>query len=276
MKVIDKRRINLKDAKKITKHSFESNIYVKGKKAYKMFKKIKFYNEMWRIAEKKEKVILLENSSSKQIVKPDAIILKNGKIDGLRMDYIDNLGTMYDFFSVYNGDLSKYLITAKKASSGLKEIHNDPLEIVVCDLNFYNILFDKCLNTYYVDADSYEIGKYDATSVSEGFVAYCKRRGIDPYPACQTFDRFQFMYEFLSVIFGTNIENITPYQYAAACEQLETLKNMRLCFKKIKQATKIPNLPYVCDLVADSDINPADLPIIGSTNTSNSSLQLTR
>lgn len=280
MEYIDKKDVNLKGAKKIKKRTFESNIYIKGNKTYKMYKKLRFYKEMWRLGEKEHKVRLLEETCSKQIVVPNGIILKNDKLEGIRMDYINNLGTMYDFFSVYEGDISKYLITCKNASLGLKEIHNDPLEIVVSDLNFYNILFNESLNTFYIDADSYEIGHHQASSISSSFFAYCKLRGIQPYPACETFDRFQFVFEFLSVLFGTNIENISMKEYDEAVEQVETLKNMRLCFKQLKKfGDKIPNLPYVCDLISDHDIKESrevSLPSIGKQQQTNASLQLTR
>lgn len=278
MKYIDRRNVNLKNATKITKNTFESNIYVKNKKAYKMYKKYRFYREMWRLSEKGPKVLLLEDATAKQLVKPDAVILNKGQISGIRMNYIDNLGTLYNFSRIFN-DLSKFLFVSKSASIGLKEIHDDPVEIVVNDLSFYNIVFDELLNTYYVDADSFEIGPYVATSVSEHFFSYCKARNVSTYPACATNDRFQFMYEFLSTIFGTSIEYVTPYEYDSLAERVETLKNMRLCFKKIKKSDHVPNLPYVSDLISDTDLTHKieyDLPEINCKDVIKPVKQLTR
>lgn len=278
MKYIDRKNVNLKNATRITNNTFESNIYVKNKKAYKMYKKYRFYKEMWRLTEKVPKILLLEDATAKQLVKPDAIILKRGQISGIRMNYIDNLGTLYNFSRVFN-DLSKFLIVSKSASIGLKEIHADPVEIVVNDLSFYNILFDEFLNTYYVDVDSFEIGPYIATSVSEHFFDYCNARNVSTYPACATNDRFQFMYEFLSTIFGMSIECVTPYQYDSLAERVETLKNMSLCFKKIKKSERVPNLPYVSDLISDKDLTHKieyDLPKINCKDVTKSVKQLTR
>lgn len=279
MKYIDQRKLNLKNAVKITKNTFESDIYVKGKKAYKMYKKLRFYRYPEDLVRKKKKAILLEDTTSKQIIKPDAIIYKDNKLSGIRMDYVNNLGTLYDFSKVFN-DVSKLLIVAKNASLGLKEIHKDPVGIVVGDLNFYNIIFDEFLNTFYVDADSYEVGGISASSISKSFFAYCEDRGFIPMGLMEAyFDRFQFIFEFLSLLFGTNIENVTRYQYDELSEQIETLKNLRMCFKLIKKSDKIPNLPYLCDLVSDNDLEKKieyDLPIVGKSCIRKVGKQLTR
>lgn len=261
MRIIDERDLELKKARKISKKTYESNMYELDGKAYKMFKR---RTNKEKLEIKKHKVLLLEDSTTKQIVKPDTLIMKKSKLSGLGMDYIENLGTLYDFSKVCK-EVSKYLLVIRNASLGLKDIHNDPLEIVINDLTFFNIIFDEYLNTYYVDADSYEVGKFKATSIA-GFLAdYCKKRGLNPYPACPLFDRFEFAYCFIEAIFGRRIKDISFYEFDELAEKIETLKNMRLCFKQIKQCEKVPNIPYMCDLISDKDLNTHieyDLPLI--------------
>lgn len=278
MKIIDVRELDLKDAIKITKGTFESDIYVKDGKAYKIFKTYKFFKDKWRILDKKHKALLLEDSISKQIVKPDGIIMKKGEICGLRTDYIDNLGTLYDISKVYN-DVSKFLRIMYSSSQGLKDIHADPLDICVNDLTFYNIIFDEFFNTYYVDADSYEVGRFSASSIADNVYKYCKKRGINPYYACPTLDRFQFAYNFIETLMGKSIRDISLYQFDELAERIKTLKNMREYFKKIKKSKKVPDVPYLCDLISDADLTTKieyELPIITNNYLTKQGKELTR
>lgn len=279
MERIDLSELDLKGSTKITKNTLESNIYVKEKKAYKIYKKRRFFRYPYQLYEKRAKILILEKAIAPQLIKPDGIIMDKNKLAGIRMDYIENLGTLYDLPRIYN-DVAKLLKASYNASRGLKEIHNDPTGIVVQDLNFYNIIFDTNLNTYYVDSDSYQVRNYPSTSVSKSFAQYCEYHGFNPYLACERYDRFQFVFELLSMIYGTNIENVTAYEYDALAEKVSTLKNMRLCFKKIKKSTKgVPNLPYVCDLISTSDFDKRfdyDLPNVGGKTVVKSVKQLTR
>ncbi len=268
MEYISKKDINLNEAIRLSEKTFESTIYVSDSKVYKMYKKLKFYRRMVYLCQKEPKALLLSKSSSSQIVKSDAIILGKRVIEGIRMDYIENSRTLYEFSRVYN-DLAKYLIVGNNASKGLKEIHKNPLDIVVSDLNFFNILFDEELNTYYVDSDSYEVSGYPATSDSKQFIQYCDERGLRENTS-QKSDRFLFMFEFLSNIFGTNIQSVPTYRYDKLAEQVASLKNMRVYFKKIKKSEKIPNVPHVCDLIDKSDFSKQieyRLPIINCKTT---------
>lgn len=277
MEYISSKDIHLKKATRITSKTLESNIYAFDNKAYKMYKKLKFYPRIMYLYQKEAKALIISESTASQIVKPDAIIYGRRVIDGIRMDYVENTRTLYEFSRVYN-DLAKYLIVGNNASLGLKEIHRDPRNIVVSDLNFFNILFDENLETYYVDADSYEVDGYPSTTNSQGFDEYCRVRGIKE-DTSQKSDRFLFMFEFLSNIFGTNIENIPTYRYDELAEQVASLKNMREYFRIIKKSKKIPNIPYVCDLIDKSDFNKTiefNLPIINCQSTIKHVKELTR
>lgn len=265
MKVISKRSVDLSKARRISYKTYESIVYVKDGKVFKMYKKDRFYkNGLDRLKVKEVKVRMLATSKASQIVKADRIIKSGKLIDGIRMNFVENKGNLYEFSRVYN-NLAKFLNVGFNASIGLKEIHNDPRNIIISDNNLSNILFDKNLQTYYVDSDSFSIDGLDPTSVSDHFIRYCENRGKNPYRTFQKDDRFQLMYELISTIFGAYAEEVSVYEYDKLSEQVKTLKNMRTFFLNIKNSKKIPTVPYFHDIVDEGDFSESidyKMPII--------------
>lgn len=248
MEFIQASDINLRSAKKISKDTFESNVYRADKKVYKIYKKRVFWRHKNDLERKIVRVKILEHCNISHLVKADACIFNRAKtLHGIRMDYIENEGTMNDFFDLYN-NLRCYFTVCLNASDILKEIHNSPINIVVNDFSFCNIVFNEFLETFYIDSDSYDVENCISETASNILLNFYKKRGL-PFIASQQTDKYLLLYYFLSSLFQKDIDKISDYTYDSLAEDIKTLTTLREYFQLIKKSKFMPDLPYVGDLI---------------------------
>ncbi|MCH5166250.1 MAG: hypothetical protein J1F35_00020 [Erysipelotrichales bacterium] len=255
MEIVSKKDLDLRNAKKLKVGSFESNLYVKDEYLYKMFKMLVFYRYgIERLRDKEIKVNILSDVEIPEIIKPSRIVKPRKIIEGLEMPYIKNTTNLYSFFE-YSRDISEYLKVVSKTSKVLKTIHDDPRDIVVCDMNFDNIMFDSEYNIYFCDSDSYSVSGIPSTSIGKSLDIYCKNRSLSPKSADIRYDNFQMFINFLQILFAKYIEHITTEEYERLCDEVSSLRNMRKYFYKTLKSVTVPEVPYLHELIDDADFD---------------------
>ena len=255
MEIVTKKELDLRNAIKLNVGSFESNLYVKDENIYKMFKMLRFYRYGLDFLKDKEiKVNILSDVEIPEIIKATRIIKSRKIIEGLEMPYVKNVNNLYNFYE-YSRSISLYLQVVSKASKVLKTIHSDPRDIVVCDMNFANIMFDSDHNIYFCDSDSYSVSGLPSTSIGKSFDIYCKNRRLNPKSADIKYDNFQMFINFLQILFAKYIEHITVAEYERLCDEISSLRNMRKYFYKTLKSVTIPEVPYLHELIDEADFN---------------------
>lgn len=133
------------------------------------------------------------------------------------------------------------------ASKTLKTIHNS--EIVVADLSFDNIIFDKNFNHYYIDFENCALNNISHETVPGITFCYLQYRGCE-YEIDYNYDRLSMILCTIYSLIGTELECIEQYDYDKLAEQYKTLKELRKVFLALKkQYKKVPELPYIDEFI---------------------------
>lgn len=122
---------------------------------------IKIYKPIVNLQSKKNKIVkLMQKSLPKEVVSPKDIVVDNngkfigfvmGKIEGEELKRLSNKK-----FVTVNGITTKHILTMLvKAHGIIQQLHKE--NIFIGDLNDQNILFDKQLNIYFIDCDSWSV-----------------------------------------------------------------------------------------------------------------------
>ena len=122
---------------------------------------IKIYKPVVNIKSKENKVRLLINKSlPKEVISPkDIVVNRNNKFIGFSMDKVEGEEfkklTNKKFVTANNITTKDILLMLTKIQNIINELHKN--NIYVGDLNDQNILFDKKLNVYFIDCDSWTV-----------------------------------------------------------------------------------------------------------------------
>ena len=122
---------------------------------------IKIYKPVVNIKSKENKVRLLINKSlPKEVISPkDIVVNRNNKFIGFSMDKVEGEEfkklTNKKFVTANNITTKDILLILTKIQNIINELHKN--NIYVGDLNDQNILFDKKLNVYFIDCDSWTV-----------------------------------------------------------------------------------------------------------------------
>ena len=247
MEVIQKETIDFSDLHKIScRANSESNLYNDGEVLYKIFKKIPYRH----LRRKKEKIELLSNGIElNNVVLPKDIIVSGSLLSGYTMDYKKEAIILFEFVK-RSKNINEFLKLVYNVSQTLREIHNDPRNIVVGDMSFSNVIFDKNFEHYFVDFDSCMIDGIPSDRISFLLSDYTVTRRIYNFDINKNTDRLSLILCMLHTIFAEEIDEISMYDYDYVSERVETLKNMREIVLEIKKNKKhIPEVPYVDELI---------------------------
>ncbi len=256
METISKRELDLKHMERLNCKTYESNLYRDKKLLYKIYKQYRFVarnNCLLRANEKKVR-ILHDYCDIDALIKAKRLVKSDKKLEGLEMDYIEDSCSLYYFWHV-SKRFNKFLEIVCKASFTLENIHNDPIGIVVSDLNFENILFDRLGNVYFCDSDSYSVAGIPSTSIGRSLDEYYRRRNMSIEDGLISNDNLQMFLNFFMSVFNSYIDSISTYDYDMLSEYIVSLKNMRSYFLKLKNSRAIPELPYIHELIDPKDLN---------------------
>lgn len=252
MDFIGKRDINLNDLEKIKcESSSEAFLYRDGNLLYKMYK-----NAQSKKVQRKIFKLLILNDGDKieNTIIPDGLVLDSSFLLGSRMIFINSASSVYRFTD-YEKSVRKYLNLINNISQTLKTIHSDPRNIIVGDLNFNNILFDKNMNHYFIDFDSCMVDGIAADRIPMILKNYAKKRGDYKFEINTDTDKLSLMLNTLYVIFGRHIDLVSMREYDEKAERLTTLRNAREFVELIKKDNQsIPEVPYIDELIHKEDI----------------------
>ena len=183
---------------------------------------------------------------------PNKIIMDNKLLSGYIMNYIKNATPIFCFFSK-NKNINAFFKLMNDVSLSLRNIHNDPRNIVIGDLSISNIIFDENMKHYFVDFDSVMIGKLNEDRVPFALERYARRCGLNKYNIDRSTDRLCLILATLFVVFNKSIEEVSMREYDEVSERIETLKNMREIVLEMKKYNAlIPNFPYLDELISPS------------------------
>ncbi len=220
----------------------EGNIYHDKKYFYKIYTKMPSY-----IIKRKElKINMLDGYDIENVILPKGKLKLNSKFKGIYSDYIKNSHSLYDF-KKQNNKLSDYLKIINECTTTLKNIHEN--EIVVLDLSFDNIIFDKNYKHYFIDFESCSLNNVVGDKIPLLTQDYIKYRQCD-YEVDYNFDRLSMLLCFIFSIFYKEIFEIDEYEYDKLSEKIKTLKNMKKIFVELKKRYKdLPYIPYMDELI---------------------------
>lgn len=222
----------------------EGDLYYDKEVLYKMF--INSIN----VQRKKRKLMALNDGFLiPNVVIPDTLLIDNYRTVGCGMPYIDNSISFRKYRNSNSFIMLLYLI-----SLSLKNIHNDPRNILIGDLHFNNIIIDQNLNHYFIDMDSCMIDGIRSDRIPHLLTFYVNFRNNFKFDISRETDRLCMYLATIEAIFGYDIDGLSMYEYDEKAEQIYTLKNMRKFILQIKNnAAGIPNIPYLDELISIKD-----------------------
>lgn len=249
-------RINLAniDLRKLSQinssQHLESDLYHDDELVYKIFKDFSEY----KIRKKQKKIeILRDGNPLPNVVMPIDDLFFNDAFFGYTMKYIKNSLPLADFNKI-SKDIRIFFQILITVSKSVEEIHSDPREIIIGDLNFDNIIIDRSFNPYIVDFDSSKIGRLLNETNPAIIASYQKRRNIKNIDINQNSDKFSLLLWTLFMIFKKNLADISLYEIDEKAERLETLKNAREFILTMKKSKDIPEVPYIHELISNNDL----------------------
>lgn len=224
----------------------ESNLYYDGENLYKIFKGL----VPWQLRRKEIKIEMLgDGAKIDNVILPESKIVNGSLISGYSMRYVKESLILFEF-AKRGKNINDFLRIVYEVSLTLRKIHNDPRNIVVGDLSFSNIIFDKNFNHYFVDLDGCTIGDIPSERLCFLLWDYVRYRGMYRFDVDKNSDAFSLMLCTLHTIFGVGVDNISMYDYDFVSERVETLKNMRDFVIEMKKRNNfIPEVPYMDEVI---------------------------
>jgi len=227
----------------------ESVLFYDDDYMYKMFKDT---NTTYLIRKKLKLEMLADGGSLDSAILADSAIMDVRKLSGYRMHNVSDGTPIFDFCSK-NRNINAYLRLMYNVSKSLRNIHNDPRNVVIGDLSVSNIIFDENMKHYFVDFDSVMIGKLSADRIPFALERYARKCGINKYSINRDTDRLCLFLTFFFVVFRKSIEEVSMNEYDIMAEKIETLKEMRPIVVELKKYNSLmPNLPYLDEMISSN------------------------
>lgn len=246
MKILDIRDIDFEKLKIVDNViSSESSLYYDDELFYKLFDNFSNVNR------KRDKLLLLNSGDSiSNVIIPNILINNRDRLYGCAMDNISDSSTIVKY---RNSDIYSYLLY--NVSVSLKNIHNDPRNIVIGDFHFNNIIIDKNLNHYFIDIDSCKIDGILQDRTPSSLVRYLKNRGYFNADVSVNTDKLCMFLSIINSLFCRDIDSISMEEYDKKSEELYLLKKIKGYILEIKNNSEyIPDVPYLCDVISCDDL----------------------
>lgn len=183
----------------------------------------------------------------------------NKSLKGYTTDY-RSLGIRMDLLSLDLFRAEDYLKALINATKHLKETHDRSERIVLGDATFENIMVypneeGRYVDTKFIDFDSIQIGELESDAVSALLYDYFFVKGfsLDFSHVTPNMDRISYLLAFFYLIFGTDIFNIKPREFDQLSEELNTLYRLRSTFYYLRQCSRIPEVPYLHQVIDVKD-----------------------
>ena len=244
--------MGIKDYRVISTKTNEANLYYKDGFVYKIYKPcvirspyfIRDHIQLMKDREKKV-AILKEIDLPNTVMPIDSIYDRSGNFAGYSMRYIPNVPLRsFDF-----GNSKKFLCVIRSCSETLRLIHEHPAKLCVGDMHFGNIILDGVLKPYYIDCDSWSIGKIDGAVCMEYFkFTQRKKRACKVSSNSDNISLFINTYKYL--LGNKDFECIDEYDYDQLAEQSSFLKNSKEIFHVLsRKGFRIAKVPYIDEFI---------------------------
>lgn len=238
-----------------SKYHAESNLFYDEETIYKIFMNLPTYSR----DKKQRKIQLLqEGDALSNVIMPIDELFYQGIFTGYTMEYIKGSIPLFDI-NKRSRDINLFFHIVSIISKSLEEIHHDPRDILVGDLNFDNIIIDKFFNPYFIDFDSCQIDGILNEQIPAMLNYYLLNRDITKVDTTRNTDRFNLLLCTLYTIFKKHIDAVSMYQYDKKAEKVETLRNLREFVLETKKFARIPEVPYLHEIISPRDIEPRNI-----------------
>jgi len=247
MDIIRKADIDFKSLQRLKcRANSESNLYSDGENLYKIFKGLM----PMQLRRKERKIEMLgDGTKIDNVILPESKIMDGNLLSGYNMMYVKDALILFEF-AKRSKNINDFFRMVYEVSLTLRKIHNDPRNIVVGDLSFSNIIFDKNFNHYFVDLDGCMIGDIPSERLCFLLWDYVKYRGMYRFDVNKNSDVFSLMLCTLHTIFGVSVDNISMYDYDFISERVENLRNIRKFVVEMKKKNNfLPEVPYMDEVI---------------------------
>lgn len=177
----------------------------------------------------------------------------DNRFEGYTMDYIPKSQTLYQYFH-QNKNVSLLLNVLNTISCSVKEIHQDPRNIVISDLHTENIIIDKVLNPHIIDIDSCKIDGIKNETIPMSLIRYLSNRGlsslISKVETTANTDKLCLLLMTVGLIFNKHIDKISMYEYDKKAEKIKMLNDLKQLVLEVKRSSTIPEVPYIHELIS--------------------------
>ena len=251
--------MEIKDYPIISRNTTEAYIHYKDGVAYKIYKPsvvqspyfIKQYIQLMKDREKK--VAILRKIDLPNVVMPtNPIYDKDDCFIGYSMPYVFNAHSLEEF-NYLSDNSRQFLNIVGFCSRTLRLIHEHPAKLCVGDMHFGNIILDSYLNPYYIDCDSWSVGRIDGAVCAE-YIKFTKRkkRGCRVSPNSDNILLFISTYKYL---FAKNMfEYIDEYDYDELSEQSSFLRNSKEVFQMLRKRFRICEVPDIDEFIDSEEL----------------------
>lgn len=235
MKSININKLNLKKLQLIN-FGTDARVYHDKHFAYKVF-----HMENEDLELKKTKVELLSQINLEGLICPLKKIVDPNFV-GYSMKYVDGL-------NIYELNPNRLeLITLFKTISNLLKIYHKN-NIILSDINPYNILIKSPEEVFFCDVDSCSIDNLDSEAISSISCDFLEQLGIDSnnIEIDEEFDRLSTYLLFLHIVFdGKRFYELTDYEIEKLLMKKNFFKQKELV-KTLKN--RLIEVPYIGDIL---------------------------
>ncbi len=249
MEIIELNDINLDELEKYKVQGTKSTVYHDGEYCIKILDGLHPYEK--EILYKK--LLEMDGMILDDVLMPKDLIVHNGQLAGYTMNDFKNSVNILDYLTSTRYIDCKYILkVVKEASLILKKIHE--YGIICQDLSFDNILIDEDGNIKYSDIDGCAFKDYNSPYMS----VLLKRFLIDYRKdklcyVTKNMDRISFMLSFYYVIYLRELQKLSEKKYHSLSDNISTLENCREYANMLLGFRTLPEVPYLDELINDSD-----------------------
>lgn len=241
--------LNLSELEKFEIQGTKSTMYHSDNECIKILDKL--YPDEKAILYKK--LLEMDGLILDDVLLPKKLIVQDGKLVGYTMDYFKNYINILDYLTKNRFiNCNEIFNVVKKASLILRNIHENG--IICQDLSFDNILIDKDGNIKYSDIDGCAYKDYKSpfmpVILKRFLIDY--RKDLFFYVSKNT-DRISFMLSLFLATYLQELQKLSKKKYHSLSDSIKTLENLREYANMLLQCRTLPEIPYIDELIDESD-----------------------
>lgn len=241
----------IKELEIFNSNGSESIIYSDDVYIYKIFRETK----KAYLENKFRKVNLLSSLKHFEggVLPIEPILDIRGNFKGYKADKIEGI-LLADIF--IKGGIYDFILGLIDSSVKLSKIHSRPEDIILGDVNCYNIILESRYNSCFLDLDNCQIDKLKYDNYSGILDTFCKPRIKRTHISKNTDRLIQLLY-LIRYLFEdkTSLYELDLYDFDQKREEIRSLSNLRSLLFKLKDFTKsVPSIPYIFEIIDEEEV----------------------